>query len=309
MIVTVTLNPSIDIKYNLDKFLVGRVHRVISTTKTAGGKGLNVTRVIKKLGGNVLATGFLGGDMGGFISTSLSNLGIIHKFTNIEENTRNCINIISEANSTEILEKGPNISSKEWNNFKKNYTELVSENKNIVISGSLPSGLKEESYLELLEIGKSYNCKIFLDTSGDTLKKSIMGKPYFIKPNLEELENLVGRKLESIEDIISEGKKLNKTGIEIVAITLGEKGAIILTDNTSYIVTIPKFNVVNTVGSGDSFVAGFVTGCDRKLSLTETIKLAVSCSISNALQEKTGDIDVENMEKIKKLIKIEEVEG
>lgn len=308
MIVTITLNPSIDIKYTINNFSLGKVHRALSTTKTAGGKGLNVTRVIKKLGDDVLATGLLGGEVGNFILTTLENLRISHSFINIQESTRNCINIISNLDSTEILEKGPNISKNEWSNFKLHYEDIAKKYEYIVISGSLPSGLEDESYLELLAIGEKYNCKIFLDTSGNTLKKSIAGKPYFIKPNLEEFENLIGKKLENIEDIILEGKKLNKLGIEVIAITLGAKGAIIITNNSSYIVKIPKFDVVNTVGSGDSFVAGFVTGCSRELPFIETIKLAVSCSISNALQEKTGDIDIENIEKISKLINIEIVE-
>lgn len=304
MILTITLNPSIDIRYNLSHFETGKVHRAITCEKTAGGKGLNVARIIKKLNCEVLTTGFLGGKLGEDLEEKLNFQGIKNDFEKIQGETRNCINILHDEMSSEILENGPVISEKEWQNFKEKFILLTEKYKYISASGSLPAGLSQESYCELIDIANKNKCKFFLDTSGPFLEKSIKAKPYFIKPNSEELEKLTGKNINDIEDVIAEAKKLNAEGIEIVAVTLGGDGAVLITSNEILIAEIPKINVLNTVGCGDSFVGGFVSGISKNLSILEAFKLAVACSMSNALLPETGNIDDNVVKQLLKEIKI-----
>lgn len=304
MILTITLNPSIDIRYNVKDFKLGEVHRALACEKTAGGKGLNVARVIKKLGENILTTGFLGGKLGEDLAEKLNCQNIKNDFEKISGETRNCINILHDEMSTEVLEGGPVISTEEWENFKNRFRNLTKEYKFISASGSLPAGLKPSSYCELIKIADENNCKFFLDTSGAALQESLKQPPYFIKPNLEELEKLTGKTLHSIDDVITEAKKLNNLGVKIVAVTLGAKGSLIVSENKVFKAEIPKVKVLNTVGCGDSFVAGFVTGAARNLPLTETFKLAVACSISNALLPETGNISLEEVKNLMEQIKI-----
>lgn len=304
MILTITLNPSIDIRYNLSHFETGKVHRAINCEKTAGGKGLNVARVIKKLNCEVLATGLLGGKLGEDLAEKLNLQGIKNDFEKIQGETRNCINILHDGMSSEILENGPVISEREWQNFKEKFILLTEKYKYISASGSLPAGLSQESYCELIDIANKNNCKFFLDTSGASLEKSIKAKPYFIKPNSEELEKLTGKKINSIEDVILEAKKINSEGVEMVAVTLGAEGAVLVTSDNIFIAEIPKIKVLNTVGCGDSFVAGFISGMSKNLSVAETFKLAVACSMSNALLPETGNIDNKIVEQLQKEIKI-----
>lgn len=304
MILTITLNPSIDIRYNLSHFETGKVHRAINCEKTAGGKGLNVARVIKKLNCEVLTTGLLGGKLGEDLAEKLNLQGIKNDFEKIQGETRNCINILHDEMSSEILENGPVISEKEWQNFKEKFILLTEKYKYISASGSLPAGLSQESYCELIDIANKNNCKFFLDTSGVFLEKSIKAKPYFIKPNSEELEKLTGKSINNMEDVILEAKKINNEGVEMVAVTLGAEGAVLVTSDNIFIAEIPRIKVLNTVGCGDSFVAGFISGMFKNLPVAEAFKLAVACSMSNALLPETGNIDNKIVEQLQKEIKI-----
>lgn len=304
MILTITLNPSIDIRYNLAHFNLGEIHRALECEKTAGGKGLNVARVINKLGTDVLTTGFLGGKLGEDLAGKLNNQGIKNDFEKIQGETRNCINILYEQMSTEVLESGPVILEEEWENFKKKFKNLTEQYKFISASGSLPSGLKSSSYCELIKIAEENGCKFFLDISGQPLKESLAYPPYFIKPNLEELEKLTGKSLKNMDEIIAEAKKLNSSGVNIVAVILGAKGSLIATENKVFIAKIPKVEILNTVDCGDSFVAGFITGISKNMPLTEAFKLAIGCSISNALLPGTGSIDIDTVNELMKKIEI-----
>ena len=298
MILTVTLNPSIDIRYNINNLLLGKINRVNEHDKTVGGKGLNVTRVIKKLGEEVLATGFLGGKLGEEFEERLNITGIKNDFQRISDKTRNCINILHNGISTEILESGPVIKEKEWKNFKNKFNFLSEHCKFISVSGSLPEGLSNQSYFELIEIANRNQCKIFLDTSGEALKKSLKAIPYFIKPNLEELENLSNKTLTNIEEIINEAKKITDIGVKIVAVTLGENGAVVVSKEKILIAKNQNVEVLNTVGCGDSFVSGFITASHRGYSLEDSFKLAIACGISNALLPDTGNICLDTVNKL-----------
>lgn len=304
MILTITLNPSVDIRYNLSHFEVGKVHRAENCEKTAGGKGLNVARVIKKIGCEVLTTGFLGGKLGEDLAEKLNYQNIANDFEIIKEETRNCINIIHDRISSEILEKGPVIKECEWENFKSKFSKLTKKYKYITASGSLPAGLSSNSYYELIKIAKENGCLFFLDTSGKSLEEGIKGAPYFIKPNCEELEKLTGKSITSLDDVIIEAQKINQLGVEIVAVTLGSEGAVLITKDRVFIGKIPKVEVLNTVGCGDSFVAGFSAGVSQNFSVEEAFRLAIACSISNAMLADTGNIELETVEKLKKQIEI-----
>ncbi len=305
MILTVTLNPAVDTKYRVEKFGVNSVNRIDYLEKTPGGKGLNLSRVAKKLGTEILATGFLGGRTGDFIEEKLNELSIGNSFTKILGETRICIAIVDKDTNTELLEKGPNISREEWELFKVDFSRNLKANMIVCASGSLPQGLNSNSYGELMNICREKNIKFFLDSSGNSFRDSIAYKPFFIKPNREELEQYFGKKIETLDEIIQCGKILENKGIENVLITLGGEGAILLNNGKVYRATLPKYNILNTVGSGDSTVAGFAHGIKNNFKLIETLKLALACGTSNALLEKTGDIDIKKVEEIKEKIKIE----
>ncbi|WP_440897560.1 hexose kinase [Amphibacillus sp. Q70] len=294
MILTVTLNPSVDISYKLTKLALDGVNRIDNVSKTAGGKGLNVSRVLKQLDQQVGATGFLGGSLGMFIQTELATLGVDDYFVAIEEPTRNCIAIIHDGGQqTEILEGGPTILAEEANIFLRHFQEAIQQVELITISGSLPQGLPNNYYNQLLTIASQQNKPVLLDTSSVLLDNALnhRDKPFLVKPNEAELADLLGQ---TINDEIQLVKALSRPifeGIEWVIVTLGSEGAVIKNHSRVYRASIPKIEAVNPVGSGDSVIAGFATGLARGLSGVELIKFGLAMGVLNAMEEKTGAIN------------------
>lgn len=297
MILTVTLNPSVDISYKLDHLKLNTVNRVVSVSKTVGGKGLNVSRVLVQLGEEVAATGFLGGSLGGFIRTQINKLMIKDYFIEGKEETRNCIAVIHDNLQTEILESGPKISRKEAAEFLEQFQSLVKETDIITVSGSLPRGLETNFYGELLKIAHENHSIVLLDSNGEALRQSLIGeyKPYLIKPNLEELADLVERKIDSEQHVIQALHDPVLNGIPWIVVTLGDGGALVRNEEIVYRVKIPKVKVINPVGSGDSVIAGFAAGFSRKLPPTEIINYGIAMGVLNAMEEKTGFINTQKI--------------
>ena len=297
MILTITLNPAVDISYKLNTFSLDAVNRVGDVSKTAGGKGLNVARVLHQLGEEVAASGFLGGTLGDFIRSQIGQLAIQDFFVEIAGETRNCIAIIHDGQQTELLETGPVISDKEASVFLEKFTETVQQVGIVTVSGSLPKGLPSDFYTKMVAIANKHDTRVLLDSNG-ALLTSIMKseyKPYFIKPNVEELAELLGEKLLDEVRIRQALTTSLFADIPWVVVTLGADGAIIKYGNYLYKVTAPKVEAVNPVGSGDSVLAGFAAGFVRGLVDEELMKFGLSMGVLNAMEEKTGHIDVEKM--------------
>lgn len=308
LILTVTLNPSIDRRYDVIGFEKGKIFRTKDYQYTPGGKGLNVTRVIKAFNEPVIATGFLGGRSGGFIEEKLDIMGIKHRFVPINGETRSCLAIISDDGSqTEILEGGPSISGEETVKFYELYRELIKDVCIVCGSGSLPHGIPSETYRNLIVMAKEEGKKFILDTSGEALKEGIKASPFLIKPNKEELENLMGYKIESSSDIIQSGKYLLENDIEIVIISLGKEGAMVFNDGYLYKIKVPEVKVINPVGSGDSMIGGFAASLLRDYDFEFILKVAAACGTANAMESETGKVDMNNMKKVLNEITIEKI--
>ena len=308
MITVLTFNPSIDRVYKVSKINIGEVQRVIDTNSTAGGKGINVTKVCKILGEEPLAMGFLGGFNGEYIRNELNRLEIKSKFTSIKQETRNCLNIIDEnSNSTEFLEKGPVIDAEDLTNFEADLESVLDKTKILVASGSYCQNMPIDYYKIIGEICEKRDIKFILDTSGDALKVALESKPYLIKPNADEIKQLLDINVESQEEIISAGKELIKMGPQNVCISLGKNGMIYINNDGVYEVKVPKIDTVNSVGSGDSTIAGFSVGILRGYDTIELLKLANSCGISNALHIETGFVKLDEVEKLSEKVQVKKL--
>lgn len=299
VIVTVTMNPSIDISYLLDHLNLDTVNRTSQVTKTPGGKGLNVTRVIRDLGGDVTATGVLGGFHGAFIASELKKANIPQAFTSIKEETRDSIAILHEGNQTEILEAGPIVSKEEITAFLENFDQLIKQAEIVTISGSLAKGLPQYFYQELVQKAQIQEVKVLLDTSGESLRQVLQGqwKPYLIKPNLEELEGLLEQNF-SESPLTAVQKALTNpmfVGIEWIVVSLGKKGAIAKHHDQFYRVIIPTIQATNPVGSGDATIAGFAYGLAKNVSASELLKWGMAAGMANAQERMTGHVNVDNV--------------
>ena len=309
MILTVTLNPSIDISYPLEELKLDTVNRVSEVSKTAGGKGLNVTRVLAESGETVGATGFVGGTNGQFIKTHLPR-DVQSFFYDILGDTRNCIAILHEGNQTEILEAGPEIIRTEALGFLHHFKLLMPTADVIAISGSLPTGLPVDYYASLIEIAKEAGRKVVLDSSGKSLEAVLHSpfKPTVIKPNREELSQLLGRDVSAdFEDLKEVLKDPLFEGIEWVIVSLGADGAFAKHGDVFYKVDIPKIEVVNPVGSGDSTVAGIASALYHQEDDQALLTKANVLGMLNAQEATTGHINIHRYDDLYQQINVKEV--
>ncbi|MFI3161736.1 tagatose-6-phosphate kinase [Streptococcus suis] len=310
MILTITLNPSVDIAYQLDTFHLDTVNRVEKVQKTAGGKGLNVTRVLKQIGEDVVATGFIGGEIGSYVKKQLTRNDIKNSFVEIESETRNCIAVLHDGKQTEILEQGPTIQEHEAMNFIEHLEIILNNVDVVVISGSLPKGLASNYYVEIVELCKKRGVAVVLDCSGEALKNVLESqqKPTVIKPNTEELSQLIGKEVtDDIQELKSVLSGQLFQGIDWIVVSLGAQGAFAKHNDKFYRVRIPKIKVVNPVGSGDSTVAGIAASLVHALPDTELLKKANVLGMLNAQEEQTGYVNLENAESLYSQIEVEEV--
>lgn len=310
MIITVTMNPSVDISYPLDTLKINDVNRVENVSKTAGGKGLNVSRVIKQMNGELIASGILGGSLGTYIVEQLNKEKVPNRFLEIEKESRNCIAILHEGNQTEILESGPTLDDGEGDEYFKLFEELLDEADVVTISGSLPKGLSPTYYQQLLEMSRDKQVKILVDTSGEALKQTLLGdqKSFLIKPNTDELNGLLEQEVTS--DIEGLKEALSDSlfdGVEAIVVSMGADGAFAKIHDEFYKVSIPKINVVNPVGSGDATIAGLAMSIDQGLPWDEVLKTAMTTGMLNTMEDKTGHINMKNFETYFEQVKVEEI--
>ena len=300
MILTVTLNAAIDKRYVVDDFKTGEVNRVRECSYVPGGKGLNVSKPASIYGAEVVATGFVGGHAGNYIEDALKPFGIKGDFYHVDAESRSCINIWDEVNhvQTEFLEPGFTLTEEDFAGFEKKFRELVKDADVVSMSGSVPKGLDGTAYQRLVRIVKEAGRPVILDTSGKLLEMGIEACPTLIKPNIDEIRMLTGKHCDDIQDIIDAAKTIHANGVEIVAVSLGADGSLAVGEEGIFRAIVPKINAVNTVGCGDSMIAGFALGLSEGLSLEETLRRASAISAAAAMREETGFFVMEDMEKL-----------
>ncbi len=309
MILTVTLNAAIDKRYVVENFRLGEVNRVKECAYTPGGKGLNVSKPAAIAGEEVVATGFVGGHAGHYIEEALKPFGIRSEFYHLDAESRSCINIWDETNrvQTEFLEPGFTVTEEQFQGFLEKFRDLVKQADVVAMSGSVPKGLDGTAYQRMVKICREEKKKVLLDTSGTLLKEGMKAKPTMIKPNLDEIRMLTGTACESLEEMIEAAKEIHKSGVEIVAVSLGAEGSFVVCDQGIYQAKVPKIDAVNTVGCGDSMIAGFAVGFSKNISVEGSLRLASAVSAAAALREETGFFVKEDMERIFKEVKIKKI--
>ncbi|MXQ48040.1 1-phosphofructokinase [Streptococcus pneumoniae] len=289
MIYTVTLNPSIDYIVRLDVVEVGQVNRMDSDDKYAGGKGINVSRVLKRLAIDNTATGFIGGFTGRFITEELEKEGISTAFVPVSQDTR--INVKIKADQeTEINGTGPVISEQELAALKDQLAHLTADDV-VVFAGSAPSNLGNQVYKELLPIAKEAGAAIVCDFEGQTLLDSLGYQPLLVKPNNHELEAIFDVTLKTLDDIETYARKILEMGAQNDLISMAGDGALLVTENAAYFAKPIKGQVKNSVGAGDSMVAGFTGELVKSGDALEALKWGVACGTATTFSDDLANID------------------
>ncbi|MBF0779572.1 MULTISPECIES: 1-phosphofructokinase family hexose kinase [unclassified Granulicatella] len=300
MIVTITLNPSVDFLYFLDHFLKeGEHNRVSNPIKMIGGKGINASRVLSTLQSNFAAITIGGGSYLSFLNAQLAKDNIPVHIIPTQDEIRTAMTFMANGTHTELVEKGPKVDQTIIQKVLQTLENLNTQEKLDIISinGSIVSD-NEHIYAELIDtLYRIYgsDIKVILDASQIQLKNALKAKqaPYFIKPNTKELSELSHQLINTKDDVIAYLKAGHFSHIPFVLVSMGEDGGIAQFNGQFYDITIPKIELVNPTGSGDSTVAGICHGLSQQLPIQDILKLAMACGMSNAMNKGIGVIDLD----------------
>lgn len=305
MIYTVTLNPSIDYIIETDKFKIGEVNRANKEELYPGGKGINVSLMLNELQVENTALGFLGGFIGEYIENTLASNGVNTEFIKLEKGfSRISLKIKNEV-ETEINGKGPHISEDNLQLLYKKIEKLKDEDI-LVLCGSIPKSLSNTLYQDIISMVAKKNVKVIVDATSNLLLNTLKYNPFLIKPNIHELEEIFDTKIDCIDSTIFYATKLKDMGAENVLISMGKDGALLIDSKGKiYLSNAPYGDVVNTVGSGDSMVAGFISGYLKTKDYKEALKLGASCGSATAFSSGIGEKKL--IDTLKNEIEIKEI--
>lgn len=285
MIYTVTFNPALDYILELDKLEIGKIQKSKTELILPGGKGINVSTVLTNLEIDNIALGYKAGFVGAELERLLRNMNVKTDFIDLEEgNSR--INVkISGEEETAINTNGPKISENKILELLEKLKTL-NENDYLVLSGSIPSSIKDDIYEKICRIVKKQNVKIVVDATKNLLVQALKYNPFLIKPNNEELGEIFDVEIHTKEDAYVYGKKLKEMGAQNVLVSMGKIGAALIDEaGQEYFIKSPEGKRVNTVGSGDSMVAGFIAGFLKYNNYNDALRMGVSAGSASALSK------------------------
>ena len=286
MIYTLTLNPAIDHIVRVDKLEIGEINRMYEESISAGGKGINASKILKNLDEESIALGYIAGFTGREVERLVNKEGISSDFIKVENGFTRINTKIKSEKETEINGPGLEITEKDKENLLYKIDE-IKDGDYLFLSGSIPSSMDKGFYAEIMERLSSKDVIIVVDTTGEALKKTLKYVPKLIKPNLRELEDFFNIEIHDNKDIEKYTRKLQEMGARNIIISMGGDGAYFLSEEgNSLFLKAPKGKVIDTVGSGDSMVAGFIYAIKKGYSLEAAFKFSVSCGSATAFSEK-----------------------
>lgn len=291
MIYTVTFNPALDFITQVDNFRVGEINRSTGEQILSGGKGINVSIVLRNLGVDSTALGFVAGFTGEKIERGVRAFGCRTDFIHLEQGLSRINVKIRSGSETAINAGGPHIPAEKRNELFSRLEQLQ-EDDFLVLAGSIPSSLPENTYETIMERLREKNIRIVVDATGQLLLNVLKYHPFLIKPNGEELEEVCGEHLDGEQEIIRAARYLQKLGARNVLVSMGGDGAVLLTETGQVLQSAaPRGRVVNTVGAGDSMVAGFLAGYLWNSSLSDAFYTGIAAGSASAFSENLAEKD------------------
>lgn len=297
-VIVLTLNPAVDMTYELPALNLYDVNRVKRVFRTPGGKGINVLRVLQQLEVPSIGIGFLGGISGSWIAEELRKSGISFHAVPVKGETRTTIAVLDEAHrgTTEMIEPGPVIEVAAADELRRALESRFSDGTYVLLSGSQPQGLKATYTADLIDSARRAGCLPCVDVSGETLREALAAKPYLVKVNHTEFANWLGLSEElPLHAILQAARGLVFKGIKVVVVTLGAQGSLVVTGEQAWRVNTPTVPVRNTVGSGDAFFAGFVSQLVSGGTCSAAALYGAACGASNATFATAGMVHREQL--------------
>lgn len=311
MIITVTLTPALDKTVILPDFCVDRVNRIQSLRLDAGGKGINVSKVLKSLGTDSLATGILGGSTGRFIEEKLKEEDIACDFAWVDQDTRTNLKVVDPLRhtNTDINEPGAQVSVAVLESVFRKAAAAAKPGDIVVLAGKAPSGADPDLFGLWTNRLKALGIRVYLDADGDLLQEGVRACPALIKPNDQELSRLMGRELKDLSQITEAARQLVESGVGTTVVSLGGDGALFVTADRVLRGHGLKVQVQSTVGAGDSMMAALAHGASRGLPFRDTCALAMAVSAAAVTTPGTQPADPDTVHALLKQVVIEEIPG
>lgn len=287
MIYTITCNPALDCTVRADALRPGEINPALGCTLTPGGKGVNVSRVLAALKMESTALGFVAGDNGGMLEGALQKMGLTTAFIHLDEGqTRINVKLYADT-ETQLNAPGPHVPAEAVERLERQLDGLVGPEDTVCLCGSLAAGMPVGTYRRLLKrLNRLGVCRTVVDAAGKALSEALAERPWLIKPNREELEELVGRELSDQIQVVTAAEEMMLKGAQNVLVSMGGAGAVLCTaDGQRLYLPTPSGRVIGTVGAGDSMVAGFIAGWLREGDMTRALQLGVACGSATAFSE------------------------
>jgi 1-phosphofructokinase len=306
-VVTVTLNPAIDQTLSIPGFAAGQVNRVAASRSDAGGKGVNVASVLSDLGLAVVAIGFLGADNAGLFETFFSRKGIADRFVRLAGATRVGIKIVDDRTreTTDINFPGLTPGEEEIGELSARVAALAAPGIWFVLAGSVPPGVPDTIWADLIAAIHEKGGSVVLDTSGRPLRAALASRPEVVKPNADELGDLLGRTLDTSREVRAAAGELLEGGVGRVVVSMGGEGAVFVDPDRALLARPPTVEVRSTVGAGDAMVAGIVYGMLRGLPLEELARTATAAGAFAVTRIGSGIDDVAAFRELSGRVEIE----
>ncbi|MEX3633489.1 1-phosphofructokinase family hexose kinase [Paraburkholderia sp. BR14320] len=300
-ILTLTLNPAVDVATSVDRIVDTRKLRCSAARRDPGGGGINVARVIHRLGGDCEALYMAGGPPGLTLSAMIEAEGVHATCIGIAGETREsfCVRETSSGREFRFVLPGPVLAEAEWQACLRHIGELAVVPRYLVLSGSVQPGVPDDIYARVARIAREHDTRVVLDTSGAPLAAALAAGVFLVKPSLSELCTLAGRELEDDGQRLAAARKVVRDGgAAIVALTLGEHGALVVTADRALRVPGVAVPVSSSIGAGDSFLAAMVWSLNRGMTFDETLRYAVAAASASLLTEGTRLCEREQIERI-----------
>ncbi|MBN2899968.1 MAG: 1-phosphofructokinase [Clostridia bacterium] len=309
MIITITMNPAVDKTITINEFQIDQVNRISDFRLDAAGKGINVSKVVKELGGRTKTVAFLGGATGDYIRDQLGDnkIGLVEVRT--AGDTRTNIKVVDPVSKTytDINASGAPVTEEQMELFEKKLFNFVTSQSIVVFTGSVPPGVDKSVYKDLIHRAQAIGATAVLDADGDLLKFGVQAGPKVIKPNIHELEGFCGHPLRTDQEVIEVAKSLLQNGTEMVVVSLGGDGALFVREEDVIKAHGQKVEVKGTVGAGDAMLAAICYGLHKALPFEEMIRLAIGTSAAKVTMEGTQPPNLDKIYRLTKQVKLENI--
>ena len=311
MILTITPNPALDYTVRLDHFEIGRRAKYRDPRIDPAGKGINVSRMVRRLGESTLALGFAAGPTGDLLRQGLDREGVPHDFVSVDGLTRINVTLLTgpEGSATHVHGPGDGVTGADVRRLLDRVSATLGRARMLVLSGSFPPGLPPGIVADLVRLARGSGVRSMVDAEGDVLAAAVEAKADVVKPNLAEAGEFLGRELRSVGDAVGAAREVASRSGGAVVLTMRGEGAVGVSGGRAWHVRAPREDVVRAIGAGDSFAAGLAVGLLRGNPLPDALRLAAAAGTATALHSGTGLGTLEEVERLRGRVEVREVSG